>query len=93
MNYKDLKIDDTVIFKRYSDILKREDYQDGTILTMDFDKKEACILWLEGYQSRTDTIKFKDISAKPDIHGEPMKLGAFRGHFFILEDLEVCRGE
>jgi hypothetical protein len=85
MKYEDLKQNDIVIFKRYCDILEREDFQDGSVITVYTDIKKVAISWLEGYKSRVDEVEYDKVIAKYDPNGENMKFGIFSGNSVLLE--------
>lgn len=84
MKHEDLKEDDIVIFKRYCDILDKEDYQDGSVVAVHPERKEVSICWLEGYSSRSDFVKYDKVIAKYDKNGENMTFGAYRGNSILL---------
>lgn len=85
MKHEDLKQNDIVIFKRYCDILEREDYQDGNVVAINPERKEVDICWLEGYSSRVDSIKYDKVIAKYNKEGEYMTFGAYKGNSILLE--------
>lgn len=84
MKCEELKSNDIVIFKRYCDILEREDFQDGNIIAVYPEREEVDICWLEGYKSRTDSVKYEKVIAKFDINGKPMKFGIYSGKSILL---------
>lgn len=85
MKHEDLKREDIVIFKRYDDILEREDYQDGNVIAVHPERNEVAICWLEGYSSRSDSIKYDKVVAKYDKDGEYMAFGSYRGNSILLD--------
>lgn len=85
MKHEELKENDLVIFKRYCDILKKNDYQDGNVIRVRPDSKMVDICWLEGYQSRIDTIDYKNVIAKHDRNGQVMRFGAYVGNSVLLK--------
>lgn len=86
MKRDDLKVNDTVIFKRYSDILKEETFQDGHVLFVIPEQKLVSICWLEGYKSRAKEIPYEKVIAKHDVRGEVMKFGIYSGNSILLTD-------
>lgn len=89
MKHTELKQGDIVIFRQFCDILEREDYQDGSVISVDNERKKVTVCWLDGYKSRVDDIDFCKVIAKPSHDGEFMKLGVFSGKFFLLEKGEL----
>lgn len=84
MKHEDLKNQDIVIFKRYNALLEEDCYEDGFVINVYPSHEEVDICWLEGYSSRTDSIKYKDVIAKADDNGEHMDLGDFSGKFILI---------
>lgn len=84
MKHEYLKNQDIVIFKRYNDILEEDSYEDGFVIGVYPSHKEVDICWLEGYSSRTDSVKYEDVIAKSDDKGEYMSLGCFSGKFILI---------
>ena len=89
MKHSNLNQGDIVIFRRYCDILERENYQDGSVIAVDLERQTVTISWLEGYKSRVDDVEFSKVVAKPSHDGDSMKLGVFSGKFFLLEKCEL----
>lgn len=87
MKAKDLKDGDIVIFKQYSSILDKEDYQDGSVISVDVENKEVSVVWLEGLVSRTDDIPFEKLVAKFDESGEMMTFGVLSGTSVLIEEV------
>lgn len=85
MEYTKLKEDDLVLFKIYSDILKRETSEVGNVIRVREDEKLITIIWLEGYQSRVDDIEFNKVIAKCDDIGKYREIDGIRGKFIMLE--------
>ncbi len=86
---------DTVIFKqkeaRHLSVFSELefDYQDGIIINIDNELKQADLIWLQGHHSRNDTVAFDDIVAVVDLSAPscaPEHLG-FSGHFQILNEI------
>lgn len=84
MKHEDLKEDDIVMFKRYDNLLDREDYQDGNVIAIYPECKEVDVCWLEGYQSRCDSVKYDKVIAKYDKDGEYMTFGNYKGNSVLL---------
>lgn len=84
MKHEDLISSDIVIFKRYCDILEKEDFQDGYVIAVYPEHSEVDICWLEGYKSRTDSVKYEKVIAKADTNGELMTFGAYSGKSILL---------
>lgn len=85
MKYNDLKEGDIVVFKRYNDILEKEDYQDGNIISIDTESNKATIIFLDGYKTEYETVSYDNIIAKFDANGEIMKFGSLNGTSVLLE--------
>ncbi|WP_252251208.1 hypothetical protein [Clostridium sp. VAP52] len=85
MKHEDLKSGDIVIFKRYSNTLEEETFQDGYVIGVYTERKEVSICWLEGYKSRSDLIKYENVVAKYDKNGEHMKFGIYSGNSVLLD--------
>lgn len=86
MKYIDLKENDLVLFKTYSDILKRDYAEVGNVIYIREDNKTIAISWLDGYQSRVDDIEFDKVIAKIDKdNGEYGEIDCIRGYFIMLE--------
>lgn len=85
MKVEDLKPGDIVIFKRYCEILKKEDYQDGNVIKVYPEDKRVDILWLEGYKSMLDSVNFNNVIAKHDKDGAYMKFGVYSGKSILLK--------
>lgn len=66
MKYTELKENDLIVLKTYSDILKREHAEVGNVIYVRQDNKTVAILWLDGYHTRTDDIEFDKVIAKID---------------------------
>lgn len=79
MKHSELKRNDIVLFLKYNDILEKEDYQDGSIVSIYPEQQKADIVWLEGYSSWVDSISFSKIIAKYDKEGVEMSFGAYKG--------------
>lgn len=86
MKHEELKREDIVIFKRYNDILEKEDFQDGYVIGIYPESKQVDICWLEGYKSRTDSVEYNKVIAKYDANGEEMKFGLYTGNSVLLEN-------
>ncbi|MGL6184844.1 MAG: hypothetical protein ACRC1T_05635 [Clostridium chrysemydis] len=86
MKHIDLKENDLVLFKTYSDILKRNCVEVGNVIYVREDNKTVAISWLEGYQPRTDDVEFDKVIAKIDKdNGKYEKIDNIRGYFIMLE--------
>ena len=86
MKYIDLKENDLVLFKTYSDILNRDCAEVGNVIYVRNDNKTVAISWLEGYKSRNDDIEFDKVIAKIDKdNGKYDKIDNIRGYFIMLE--------
>ncbi|MBO3398522.1 hypothetical protein JJB71_13335 [Clostridium perfringens] len=86
MKHIDLKENDLVLFKTYSDILKRETSEVGNVIYVREDNKIVAISWLDGYQSRIDDIEFDKVIAKIDKdEGEYGEIDNISGYFVMLE--------
>lgn len=87
MKHIDLKENDLVLFKTYSDILKRETSEVGNVIYVREDNETVAISWLDGYQSRVDDIEFDKVIAKIDKdEGEYGEIEDIRGYFIMLEE-------
>ena len=86
MKHEELNSNDIVIFKRYCDILEKEDFQDGNVIAVYPERREIGICWLEGYKSRTDSIEYEKVIAKYDTNGKPMKFGVYSGTSILLDN-------
>lgn len=87
MEHIELKENDLVLFKTYSDILKRDCAEVGNVIYIREDNKTVAISWLDGYQSRSEDIKFNKIIAKIDKdNGRYDKIDNIRGYFIMLEE-------
>ncbi len=86
MEHIELKENDLVLFKTYSDILKRDCAEVGNVIYVRQDNKTVTISWLDGYQSRSEDIKFNKVIAKIDKDkGEYSKIDNIRGYFVMLK--------
>lgn len=86
MKYTELQAGDIVIFKRYFKILKMEDYLDGNIISINFEKRKAFICYLLGWNSELDNIPFEKIIAKLDEAGEYLNFGSLWENSILLEE-------
>ncbi|NFH01317.1 hypothetical protein FC831_13700 [Clostridium botulinum] len=86
MKHEDLKSGDIVIFKRYSDTLEEETFQDGNVIGVYPEIKEVDIVWLEGYKSKSDSVKYEKVIAKYDKNGKHMKFGIYSGNSVLLDN-------
>ena len=87
MKHIDLKENDLVLFKTYSDILNRDYVEVGNVIYVREDNKTVAISWLDGYQSRSEDIKFNKVIAKIDKdNGEYSEIDDIRGYFIMLEE-------
>lgn len=87
MKHIDLKENDLVLFKTYSDILNRDCAEVGNVIYVREDNKTVAISWLDGYQSRSKDIKFNKVIAKIDKdEGEYGEIDDIRGYFVMLEE-------
>lgn len=87
MKHIDLKENDLVLFKTYSDILKRDYAEVGNVIYVRNDNKTVAISWLDGYQSRSEDIKFNKVIAKIDKdNGEYGEIDDIRGYFIMLKE-------
>lgn len=87
MKHKDLKENDLVLFKTYSDILNRDCTEVGNVIYVREDNKTVAISWLDGYQSRSEDIKFNKVITKIDKdEGEYGEIDGIRGRFIMLEE-------
>lgn len=73
-----------VVFKRYSNIYKRKIAEMGTVIDVVPERKKVCIVWLEGYKSRTDFIPYEDMLAVGDENGEQMSFDNISGKAIAL---------
>lgn len=86
MKHIDLKENDLVLFKMYSDILNRDCAEVGNVIYVREDNKTVTISWLVGYQSRTDNVEFNKVIAKIDKDdGKCGKIDNIRGYFIMLK--------
>lgn len=90
MNVKDLKENDQVVFKVYSDIFEKKIYETGTVVSVNQDSHAVDVCWLEGYKNRNDMVDYEDMVAKYDKDGEYMKFGNISGPSVLLECDERC---
>ena len=87
MKHINLKENDLVLFKTYSDILNRDYVEVGNVIYVREDNKTVAISWLDGYQSRSEDIKFNKVIAKIDKdEGEYGEIDGIRGIFIMLEE-------
>ena len=87
MKHINLKENDLVLFKTYSDILNRDYVEVGNVIYVREDNKTVAISWLDGYQSRSEDIKFNKVIAKIDKdEGEYGEIDGIRGRFIMLEE-------
>jgi len=86
MKYEELKHGDIIIFKRYCDIRKEESFQDGVVIAVHIKIKEINIGWLEGYKSRSDSVKYEKVIAKYDENGKNMRFDNITGKSILLND-------
>lgn len=87
MKHIDLKENDLVLFKTYSDILNRDYVEVGNVIYVREDNKTVAISWLDGYESRSEDIKFNKVIAKIDKdNGEYGEIDDIRGYFIMLEE-------
>ena len=93
MKHIELKQHDIVLFKRYSDTLQGETYQDGSVIAVRKDAKLVCISWLEGYKSRVDEVPFDKVIVKSVsllfIWHETRSKGSIRRAKYLLS-LFIC---
>ena len=87
MKCSELKYGAEVVFRTYSNILKREYYEVGTVISVDSERKIVWISWLEGYKDRRNPIKFKDVVAVYHENGAFMEFENIRGESILLECL------
>lgn len=87
MKHINLKENDLVLFKTCSDILNRDYVEVGNVIYVREDNKIVAISWLDGYQSRSEDIKFNKVIAKNDKdNGEYGEIDDIRGYFIMLEE-------
>ena len=86
MRCTDLKQNDQIVFKVYSDIFEKKIFETGTVVFVNDDSKTVCVSWLEGYKDRTDMVNFSDMVAKYDKTGEYMKFGNISGPSVLLDE-------
>ena len=79
-----LKLSEQVVFKIYSDIYKEKIPMDGTVISVQEDINKVCVIWLDGYKSRTDFISFEDMLAVYNPNGEMMKFKNISGKSDLL---------
>lgn len=84
MRCSELTEDRPVVFKIYSDILKRKIPMDGTVHCVYPEQKEVCVSWLDGYRDRKDNIPYDDMIAAYDENGEMMKFDNISGKSVLL---------
>lgn len=80
-----IKVGDTIIFS-CSEYNNGEFSEfDGTVLFVD--KESVDVIYLSGYRSRNDSVKYKDIIAKVDISMPYIKLenAPYSGHFIVFD--------
>jgi hypothetical protein len=65
-----LKKNETVVFKVYSDILRRKVPQDGTVICVNRKEKIVLVSWLCGYKDCSDIVSFSDMVAVHNPDGE-----------------------
>lgn len=84
MRCSELNFGLAVVFKTYSDILKRKYYEVGTVLHVDMDRGKVWVSWLDGYKDRRKPIPFKDMVAAYNENGEYMKFENVSGNSILL---------
>ncbi len=86
MKHSELKQNDLVLFYIYSDILKRNYAEIGTVIYVREDTKEVMISWLCGYRTMVDDVSFDKVIAKIDKdNGKYSEVDGVNGYFIILE--------
>lgn len=85
MNVNDLKQNDQIVFKVYSDIFEKKIYETGTVVFVNHDSHTVDVCWLEGYKNRNNMVDYEDMVAKYDEDGEYMKFGNISGPSVLLE--------
>ncbi len=91
MNINDLKQDDQIVFKLYSDIYKKKIYETGTVISANQEDHTVNVCWMEGYKNRNDIVAYGDMVAKYDKDGEYMRFGNISGPSVLLEFFENNR--
>lgn len=84
MKCKDLKQNQEVIFRIYSSIRKERVYEVGNVLFVNDDS--VCVIYLDGYKSRTERIPCKDMVAVYDKDGAEYHFNNIHGPSILLED-------
>lgn len=79
-----LKTNEAVVFQRYSDLYEKKIPWDGTVSSVDLDKKAVWVSWMEGYKTRIDLVPYEDMLAVYDPQGEYMRFGTIRGKSAVL---------
>lgn len=61
----------------------REQVEEGQVLYVD--DSQVHLIWLEGYRSRNDSVRFEDILSVHDKKGPEVHLSPFRGKGYLTE--------
>lgn len=84
MKCSELKDGASVVFKVQSDIFKKKVYMDGNVIHNNTDARTMCVCYLDGYQSRTETIPYEDMVAVGREDGDMMKFDNISGKSVLL---------
>lgn len=57
---------------------------DGTVLWVNKEQKTVCVIYLDGYRSRSDDIPYEDMIAAYDENGEMMQFDCITGKSVLL---------
>lgn len=85
MKHSELKQNDLVLFYIYSDILKRNYAEIGTVIYVREDSKEVMISWLCGYRTMVDDVPFDKVIATIDDNEEYKEIDGIKGKFKLLQ--------
>lgn len=79
-----LKNGEQVVFKYFSEVLKRNTYEEGTVDFVDANNKNVSVSYLEGYKDRHDDIPFNRMVAVYNSSGKVMKFDHISGPSDLL---------
>lgn len=84
MKCSEVKNGANVVFKVKSDIFKEKIHMDGNVIQNNKESKTMCICYLDGYQSRTETVPYEDMVAVGREDGDMMKFDNISGKSILL---------
>jgi len=83
-NCSQLAENESIVFKIHSDIHHRKVFECGHVVRVNLESQTVCVIYLEGYKSRTADVSYNDMVAVYHPEGEFMRFENISGRSCLL---------